>query len=253
MKYQWLLAGLTTLFVGCGSCMKNDTTAPAPIAPAAAPAAATSSTAPVAAPKVAGNCLIDNAEDNDNKTSMVAGRGGYWFTFADKAGSNITPSGNFSMTPGGANGSAYAARMFGKIGNGSPSFVGGGFNFLDPKSIYDASAYTGISFWAKVGPGSVSKVRFKVSDVETDPAGKICGQNGTDDGCYNDFGKVFDLTPEWKQYSIAFTDMKQGDGWGIPRPAAILPAKLYGIVWEVNDKGASYDIWVDDIQFTGCN
>jgi hypothetical protein len=249
MAQRLMVALLTFLMAGFGLAAAKD----------AGPIAASGDVAPdnstgSGAKKCGLDGLIDDIEDNNSMISNVKGRGGYWFTFADKVGSNITPPGgsNFTMSPGGANGSAYAAHFSGKIGNGSIVFVGGGFNFTDPKAIYDASAYKGISFWAKVGPGAISSVRFKVSDINTDPLGKICGKNGTDDGCYNDFGKVIELTPKWTHYIVTFADMEQGSGWGEPRPAAITPSKLYGIVWEFNTKESNYDLWIDDIQFTGC-
>jgi hypothetical protein len=30
-------------------------------------------------------------------------------------------------------------------------------------------------------------------------------------------------------------------------------SKIYGVQFQVNVKNAEFDIWVDDIQFTGCN
>jgi hypothetical protein len=27
---------------------------------------------------------------------------------------------------------------------------------------------------------------------------------------------------------------------------------MYGVQWQVNTPGAEYDIWIDDVQFTGC-
>ena len=46
--------------------------------------------------------------------------------------------------------------------------------------------------------------------------------------------------------------MKQMDGWGAPHPANVDKSKLYGIQWQVTETGVSYDIWVDNVQFTGC-
>ena len=52
--------------------------------------------------------------------------------------------------------------------------------------------------------------------------------------------------------TIPFGAMTQQDGWGAPHPAAIDPSKLYGLQWQVVSPGASFDVWIDDIQFTGC-
>jgi endoglucanase len=192
---------------------------------------------------------IDDAEDNNNQVLLQKGRKGYWYTFVDKAGSTITPPAaqKFQMSPGGANASTNAARMMGKMSpTGEPLFAGMGFSFTEPKAGYDATAYTGISFYAKVGPGSAKAVRLKVPDANTDPVGKVCTE------CFNDFGADLTLTEQWQKYAIPFATMKQMDGWGSPHPATIDKSKLYGVQWQVTQPGASYDLWIDSVQFTGC-
>ncbi len=196
--------------------------------------------------------LIDDGEDNNNQSAPVAGRGGYWYTFVDKIGSTITPTagsqgGTFTMSPGGANNSKFAANMKGKIGKADQPpdylFAGMGINFQDPKAPYDASKYKGISFWAKKGPGSSGKVRLKVPDINTDPEGKACKE------CFNDFGSDLNLTETWTKYTIPFSEMTQLPGWGSPQPGAVTPAKLFGLQFQINQPGASYDISVDDLEF----
>ena len=101
--------------------------------------------------------MIDNGEDGNNQVVVRDGRTGYWYTFVDKQGSTVVPEagengGTFSMTPGGAHGSKYAANVHGKVAGGSDSFGGGvGMNFVDPKGPYDASHYNGLAFWARIG------------------------------------------------------------------------------------------------------
>lgn len=190
--------------------------------------------------------LLDDAEDDNNQVSLNKGRSGYWYTFADKAGSAVTPAagGTFAMSAGGANGSKHAAHMSGKVGSGEVVFAGMGFNFVDPKAPYDASAYKGISFWAKAA--APTRVRVKLPDHSTDPDGKVCT------ACYNDFGMDLELTPTWTRYTVPFRGASQLPGWGAPHPAAIDATKLYGVQWQVNTPGAAYDVWVDDVEFTGC-
>jgi endoglucanase len=195
--------------------------------------------------------VISDGEANSNQVNPIKGRGGYWYAFGDKQGSEITPTpgdqgGTFTMAEGGAKGTKYAAHMQGAVGGGDPVYVGIGFNFVDPKGQYDASKYKGVSFWAKKGAGSVGNVRLKVPDVATDPDGKMCSD------CYNDFGADLTLTEEWTQYTIPFSAMKQMKGWGSPHPAGIDPSKVYGMQFQVNEKGAKFDIWIDELEFTGC-
>jgi endoglucanase len=192
--------------------------------------------------------VLDDGEDDNNQIALNKTRNGYWYTFGDKVGSTITPAagGTFAMSRGGANGSAHAAHASGKIGGGQIVYAGMGFNFVDPKGLYDATAYGGISFWAKVGEGSATHVRLKVPDADTDPDGKVCTE------CFNDFGSDLELTTTWTKYTVPFSTLTQLQGWGTPRPASVNPAKLYGLQWQVNSPGAGYDIWVDDVTFTGC-
>lgn len=194
--------------------------------------------------------LIDDGEDNNNQALVQGGRSGYWYTFVDESGSTVEPAagrlgGTFTMSEGGANGSAYAARFWGTVGSGAELYAGMGMNLVDPKDAYDASAYGGISFLAKKGPGTGS-VRLKVPDVNTDPDGKVCKQ------CYNDFGVTLELTETWTRYVVPFSVMRQDAGWGSPTPGSITRSKIYGIQFQVNQSGQSYDIWIDDVAFTGC-
>jgi endoglucanase len=204
-------------------------TAPQPAAAAAAPAPG-----PTAVPEkeCPPDFTVDDAEDNNNQVLVQGGRKGYWYTFVDKAGTSISPPAGtkFLMSPGGSRDSKYAARMIGKVsGNGDPLFAGMGF-----------------SFYGKVGSGSTKTVRLKVPDIDTDPSGKRCTE------CFNDFGADLTMDEHWKRYFVPFATMKQMEGWGSPTPPTVDKSKLYGLQWQVVAQGASYDIWIDDVQFTGC-
>jgi endoglucanase len=195
--------------------------------------------------------VLDDGEDNNNQVLAQKGRGGYWYTFADKSGTTITPmagaaGGTFSMSPGGANGSQFAARINGKVAASGTVFGGMGFNFADPKAAFDVSTYKGISFWARRGETSTGSVRVKLPDVNTDQDGRTCTE------CFNDFGVDLELTTTWTKYTVIFSWAQQMPGWGAPRPAAVESSKMYGVQWQVNAPGADYDISIDDIQFTGC-
>lgn len=194
--------------------------------------------------------VIDDGEDNNHQSAPNKGRGGYWFTFLDNAGSTITPTagrlgGTFAMSPGGASGSSFAAHISGKIGSGEVLYAGAGVNFTDPKGLYDASAYKGISFQAKSG-GAPLKVRLKLPDANTDPDAKVCSE------CFNDFGADIEVPATWTKFTIPFSQMSQLPGWGTPRPAQLEKAKIFGIQWQVSTPGETYDLWIDDVQFTGC-
>lgn len=196
-----------------------------------------------------GEGMISDGE-NKNQATVIQGRGGYWYTFLDKAGSTITPTsgalgGTFVMTEGGHDGTGHAARMYGTVGGGDVVYAGMGINFVDPKGQYDASKYKGISFYAKKAAGT-GKIRLKVPDVNTDPDGKVCSE------CFNDFGADITLTEQWQRYYFPFSRLKQMKGWGNPLKGSIEPSTLYGLQWQVNEKNTPFDVWVDDVQFTGC-
>jgi endoglucanase len=190
---------------------------------------------------------IDDFEDNNNQNTVVDNRGGYWYTFVDKAGSTVWPEageagGTFTPSEGGYN-SKYAGEVKGKIGTAAIVFGALGMNFQDPKAAYDASKYEGVTFFAKRGANSTGKVRLKVPDINTDKEGGICSE------CFNDFGADLNLTEQWQRFVLPFHDMKQMEGWGAPRKAHIDPTKLYGMQWQINVQGADYDIFIDNVGF----
>ena len=39
------------------------------------------------------------------------------------------------------------------------------------------------------------------------------------------------------------------EGWGQPRKAHIDASKLFGVQWQVNVPGATYDIYIDNLGF----
>jgi endoglucanase len=274
MKTKLCATITVTLAIGLGGCLKPPPSEKPGAAPGsaasigggaaaspalggeAAPVAAAGPSAPIAPGAPIGSTglkecgqpgMIDDGEDGNNQNMPEGNRGGYWYTFRDKKGTVIEPvagedGGTFAMSEGGKS-SQFAARFRGKIGTGAPLFGGMGMNFVDPKAPYDASAYAGISFWAKKGENSVAKVRLKVPDANTDPDGGVCAE------CFNDFGGDLTLTNEWKQYIYPWKSMKQMPGWGNPRKPHVSPSKIYGIQFQVNVPSANYDIYIDDIKF----
>jgi endoglucanase len=182
---------------------------------------------------------IDDAEDGDNRILVREGRGGYWFTSVDSAGSTLVPTGTFTMSGPGHAGSLHAAHMHGTMASaGNSLYASMGFGFADPHGAYDASRYSGIAFWAK-GP---AHVRVQIPDAYTDPGGGNC----TD--CYNDFGIELALTADWQRYTIPFEWLAQKPGWGDPR-SALTTSEIFAMEWQFGTPGREFDVWVDDITF----
>jgi endoglucanase len=206
---------------------------------------------PVQPVAVADTCetraMVDDAEDRNDQILVRQGRGGYIYTYLDKAGSTITPDAStFKMARGGAHGSKYAARIQGKLATSGETFAGMGMDLRYPRRPYDASRYKGVSFLAKVSKGTSPFVRFKMPDANTDPDAKQCTE------CYNDFGIGVELSEEWTRYEVAFSELKQESGWGNPRPPNVDAKKLMSLQWQVSAPGTAFDIWIDDVSFIGC-
>lgn len=191
---------------------------------------------------------IEDGEDGNNQILVQDGRSGYVYTYVDAVGSTIDPAAGapFPMAAGGANGTQHALRMSGDLGPSGTVYAAMGMNFTDPQGPYDLSKYQGISFFAKKGPGSTSKVRVKMADKNTDPDGGVCG------ACSNDFGMQLSLSEEWQKFIVPFRALRQEAGWGNPRPRSVASEAVFSIQFAVNDKGKAFDVWVDDIAFTGC-
>jgi endoglucanase len=191
--------------------------------------------------------LIEDAENGGNQIVVHDGRNGFVYTFVDQD-SDLTGGATLagyrpSPILGGANGSRCAWNMRGKLSDGRLAFVGLGMNMLDRKRAYDASGFTGVSFFARRGPGSSAVVRVHLTDWNTDPDGHLCRQ------CYNDFGANIVVTEAWTKYTLPFETLAQLPGWGDPRPPRLDAARLFGIQFRVMQRGEPFDIWIDDVAF----
>jgi len=182
--------------------------------------------------------LIDDLEDGDLQIIETEGRQGSWFTFDDETGEH---SGALVESPG-RDGTGSALHI---SGSGFTSWGGGVGLYLneldDTRSFYDASRYSGITFWAKVGEGSGSDFFVMVPDRNTQPEGGVCSS------CYDHFHAPLTLTSEWQQYTLAWGRLQQ-QGFG-DAETSVSPAQLYAIQFQW-DEGQAFDLWLDDIAFT---
>jgi hypothetical protein len=188
--------------------------------------------------------LIDDFEDGNNQLASEAGRDGYWWPKKDPVGSTLEPT-PFAPSEGANDGSDTALHVTGKtVGIDGAWGAGFGVNMVR-NALYDASKYAGVTFRAKVAPGTATGVRFSIEDINTHPDGKICKT------CWNAFGKDMTFTTEWKEYRVLFSDARQQPDWGSPRPVALTPSKLVEIDWQIGPD-RTYDIWIDDVAFLDC-
>jgi len=187
-------------------------------------------------------------EDGDGSIPEAEGRVGAWYSYNDGTGTQ-TPADGADMTMTAIQ-PARGQSAFAASSNGS-GFTdwGAGFGFDlnnagTTRATYDASRFTGISFWAKAGAGSTTKMRFTIADDETAPDGGICQEALAE--CDDHFGANVILSEEWQNFSYRFSDLKQ-DGFGKAFPA-LKPDKLYGIQFEA-EATVTFDFWIDDIAF----
>jgi endoglucanase len=192
--------------------------------------------------------LIEDAENGDDRILVQDGRNGFSYRFVDQnsvlvGGTNVEGR---RPTPlrGGAQDSQCAWNLRGALADAKIAFVGMGFNMRDPKSAYDASAFAGITFFARRAATSSSRVRVHFPDTNTDPDGRRCG-----DDCFNDFGRDIVLSEQWTSYTLAFAELAQFPEWGNPRPPQLDSSRLYGIQFRVKDHGAPFDVWIDQLAF----
>ena len=187
---------------------------------------------------------IDDFEDGNSQVNLEGGRDGYWWPEKDEKGSTVGPA-PFAPSEKGAAGSELCMNAQGTTVSTEGAWGAGfGFNFMT-KGAYDASKYAGIGFKARIKDGTSRQVRVNIGDINTHQDGKICRT------CWNHFGKTLSLTPEWKEYRILFTETRQEDFWGDPRPPVITPSKLYTVEFKIGT-GQSFDIFVDDLYLLAC-
>lgn len=201
---------------------------------------------------------IDDMEDGDPEIMLTGPRNGYWYVGGDlTAGATLEPpSSKFAMSELGTGGrSEYAAHLK-AVGFSDWGSVMG-FNFIElltEVKPYDGSAYCGIDFWGKAaGP---TTVRFRVPDIDTHQSGGVCqvpgttGVNGT--ACYDHFGKSLSFTAAWQAFSVKFTDLAQvGSGYH-PADNKLKANKLMAVEWALPGAAKTYELWIDDVQFTKC-
>ena len=112
------------------------------------------------------------------------------------------------------------------------------------QGLYDASAFSGITFFAYADKGSSTKVTVDLVDVQTWREGGVCSDDGG--GCDSHFTKIVTLTNCWTQFKVPFSQLAQAS-WGQQFDAIDLTK-----IWAVQFRfGASrqFSLWIDDVAF----
>jgi hypothetical protein len=201
--------------------------------------------------------VISDFEVGTAKVAEVAGRGSSWFLLSDGTGIQTPekiPNTPLAAAPGGACASAFAFRTTGSGFTGWGAGIGTDFapKTDAARTVYDASAYSGIALRAMAG--SPVSVRFSVSDLNTAPEGGVCvdtTDRTNQQRCGDHFGVDLVLTAEWKDYVIPFSEMRQR-GWGLPVAEGIDASGVYSIRLQVSgntQSPVSFDFSIDDVHF----
>jgi Carbohydrate binding domain (family 11) len=209
-----------------------------------------------------GASVADSSKDpvfddfDDGEPGHAAnGTRGFWYTYDDETDGTQSPTGsNVEAVPGGVTSDGFALRVqasgFSKWGSG----FGTNFAAASSACLFDASAWSGFSFWAKgsialvEGKSTESAGQLKISIMEKDivplDVGGLCNPDLAE--CWDSHKIRVELTDCWQQHVVRFSDLKP-DNWGKPAGELNLQ-EFYGMVFEVTQNQTS-DVWIDDIRF----
>jgi hypothetical protein len=194
-------------------------------------------------------------DDFEEPTGISLG----WSSFND-----VSPTINIYKIAQVAGGAVNTAHSGHYTGTGAKLSTAGGFGVgtlynvgINPtigQFCVDASAFTGVSFWAKLGStaGANTKVSLNYvipayneqvfNDAGMQTGGGDCppGPTGTGPSCFN-YPKVeFTLTTDWAQYTAPFASATGGSG---PVTAGLIQE----VLWLSPD--ADWDFYLDEIAF----
>jgi hypothetical protein len=188
--------------------------------------------------------VIDSLEDGNFVIEAIGGRGGNWYPYGDGTGA---ASIDVSLIPGGRGESALGMHTAGSGFMTWGSGIGLDLNNMGggqgDKVPYDATAYTGVTFWARAAADITLTV--VMPDKDTDAAGGICNQ--PEGVCDHHYLKAVQVDTEWRRYTVLFTELTLESG-GAPIPTAFAPDGIVSVQFRFNT-GMVYDLWVDDVAF----
>jgi len=193
-----------------------------------------------------GETLIDDMNDGDRFIPQVDGRSGAWSDTGNNPTPGTTmfpdPTGTFTMTATGDGCPGYSVYV-----HGGPFVDSTALFLFGLGSPYNASAYSGFSFWAKIDSGTSPGLRVAFPDKDTQPDGAICQWTASADTCFDHYGKRLILTTQWTKYTIPFNLLTQ-DGWG-HQGTAFDPSTIYEVQFQI-PVNSTFGIWIDDVAFT---
>jgi len=210
--------------------------------------------------------LIDDMEDDDQIVLGLGDRNGRWVSNDDGTGTTTptktTPQLLTTELTGvdARDGSTRGVRFRAQNFSAGPwgAFVAVFFMYPD-STLYDASDYCGIHFWAKRSPDPVTTIdaiEVRVPDQYTIPAGGHCRDPEAAGGasslglCYDHHARLVQLTEQWEEYTIYFSQFLQGNWAGYEQSelGELDVSALTSIEFFLN-KPDDYELWIDDLEF----
>lgn len=191
---------------------------------------------------------IDDLEDGDNVITTAGSRVGYWYTYNDGTATQVPdPKALFKPTaPGSTLSAKFAAATSGPAFTTYGAGMGFDFNNVMMKPCpYDATAYSGITFYAKSNgtAGLAIKAMVKTAATTASSSGGTCTAM-----CDDHFALKSTLTTAWAKYTITFSAATFAqEGFGTK--AAFDKTKVLGMQFQVA-KDLKFDFSIDDITFT---
>jgi len=186
--------------------------------------------------------VIDDFEDGDlllPTSPALAGRVGSWYGFDDGAGSSTM--GVFAIMRGAnsVNGLHVVGQGFTSWGSGVGVDLNDSGATQTTKAPWDASAYAGLTFWARAqAPVTVT---VTLPNADTDAAGNICSI------CGHHYSKAVQLSSTWQRFTVDFSELTLEPG-GFPTPTAFKPSGLVSVRFGFS-VAQSYDVYLDDVAF----
>jgi hypothetical protein len=185
--------------------------------------------------------LIDSMEHGGDGISG-AGFSGHWYLFNDQTDGGVETPYPFMMTSlDVANASLPTSTSAAHAAGSGFTGFGCGMGFSITAAAggkYNASAYTGITFWAKVGAGAATHITVSTFDTRAEVGCTKCGDEPL---------SSFDATNTWAKYNLPFSNFRQA-GFGDPQFGLFDPNGFGGAQFYVG--GANkFDLWIDDIAF----
>jgi hypothetical protein len=183
--------------------------------------------------------VIDDFEDNDMSLARAGGRTGSWVGYETPATATVFGEPSAECVAHGK----YSGHL---IGNNLAAFASNWNGVLiDPFAMaipFDASAYSGFSFWVATGDSALAPLSLPVGVMTTDTAagGGICEPCGD----YYRLRRSIPLTHSWTRWVVKFSDLAQS-GQGRPQVPLRANQLVSLMIWPEN----TYDIWIDDLRF----